>query len=138
MVYNTISLLDEFIHMGNKGLISNNVMITAAKEKANALAQFFSCSSITGIHWVPDDLGDCIGNAKVCLDTKEFNNEIELFELQNALENSKDTSPGGDCIPYFLLRALPLQDKIELLNICNQGFQLGEVLLKWKVEIVIY
>ena len=30
-------------------LISNNVMITDPKEKANVLAEFFSCSSITGI-----------------------------------------------------------------------------------------
>ena len=41
-------------------LITNNVMITDPKEKANALAEFFSCSSITGIHWDPDDLGDSI------------------------------------------------------------------------------
>ena len=57
-------------------------MITDPKEKANALAEFFSCSSITGIHWDPDNLWDSIENAKVCLDTKEYNKEIAVFELR--------------------------------------------------------
>ena len=32
---------------------------------------------------------------------------------------------------------LPLQNKMELLNICNQSFHLEEVPVKWKVGIVI-
>ena len=117
-------------------LIKSNVMITDPKEKANALAEYFTNNSRTRIHWIPGDVENMIEGAKLYQGNEEYNKRIGFSELEEALANCKDTSPGGDHISYFLLRSLPRSRKIELLNIFNQSFYLGQVPSAWKTGIV--
>ena len=67
----------------------------------------------------------------------DYNKQIELFELEDALAKLRDSSPGGDHIPYFLLRALPMKTKPKLISIYNQSFQQGEIPKARKLGIVI-
>ena len=110
-------------------------MITDTKEKANALAEYFTNNSRTGIHWTPGDAENIIESAKLYQGNEEYNKRIGFSELEEALAYCKDTSPGDDHIPYFLLRSLARSRKIELLNIFNQSFHLGQVPSAWKTGI---
>ena len=60
-----------------------------------------------------------------------------MFELEDALAKSRDSSPGGDNIPYFLLKALPMKTKPKLLSVYNQSFQQGEIPKARKLGIII-
>ena len=82
-------------------LIKSNVMITDPTEKANALAEYFTNNSRMGIHWTPGDAENMIESAKLYQRNEEYNKRIGFSELEEALANFKDTSPGGDHIPYF-------------------------------------
>ena len=101
----------------------SNVMITDLVDKANVLAKFFSSISRCGIHKTPIDINNIIDTAKKMQNNKDYYKQIELFELEDALAKSRDSSPGRDHIRYFLLRALPMKTKLELLSIYNQSFQ---------------
>ena len=108
-------------------------MITDPVDKAYVLAEFFFSISRCGIHKTPIDINNINDTAKKI----QNNKQIELIELDDALAKSKDSSPGGDHIPYFLLRALPMRTKLELLSIYNHSFQQGEIPKAWKFGIVI-
>ena len=118
-------------------MIKSNVMITDTKEKPNVLAEYFTNNSRTGMHWTPGDAENMIESAKLYQGNEEYNKRNGFSELEEALANCKDTSPVGDHIPYFLLRSLPRSRKIELLNILNQSFHLGQVPSAWKTGIVV-
>ena len=60
-----------------------------------------------GIHKNPIDIDNTIDTAKKIQNNKYYNKQIELFELEDALAKSKNSSSVKDHIPYFLLKALP-------------------------------
>ena len=73
-------------------LIKSNAMITDPKEKANALAEYFTNNSGTGIHWTPGDAENMIESAKLYQGNEEYNKRIGFSELEEALANASSNS----------------------------------------------
>lgn len=78
----------------------------------------------------------CITNPKIniiCPPNPHFDKPFILNELQTALKlrNSK-SSPGVDGINYMVLKKLPSNLKLTLLNIYNELYQTGEFPEEWK------
>ena len=57
-------------------LIKSNVMITDPKEKANALAEYFTNNSRMGIHWTPGDAENMIESAKLFREMRNITREL--------------------------------------------------------------
>lgn len=67
----------------------------------------------------------------------EYNREITIAELKNALSHCRDSSPGEDGIGYNMLRALDECNLTDLCNIFNQSFFTGHVPANWKSGLII-
>ena len=68
---------------------------------------------------------------------EDYNSDIRIEELYQALESTKDTSPGEDEITYPLIKNLAQSNLLELLDIFNQIFQTGSYPQCWKTGLVI-
>src|SRR3989442_5457244 len=105
-------------------LMSNNILVTDLKDISNTLAKTFSFNSSTN-HYTPEFQQHKKTQEKNALNFKSKNTEtynmpFSKTELQEAIKNSHDTSPGPDNIHYQFLRHLPeiisLQLLLHLLN----------------------
>ena len=123
----------------------NNTIITEDKEKADALAQHYD-NMAKDSNLDPD--------FKIIKITKEkefdenlpnirhdnennLNKNFTMFELNQALNSKRNSSPGGDTIAYEMLKQLPNESKIELLKLINTSWERGEVPPDWKLATVI-
>lgn len=68
---------------------------------------------------------------------KNYNKEFTMEELNNALKNSSGKATGNDEISYEMLRHLPIEAKITLLEEYNKIWKQGSIPLSWKVGIVV-
>lgn len=117
-------------------LENNDRLVVDVKEKADLLAGHFADNSVI----VPgriDDLNEVVNRAESCGDEEDYNCDLQISELDTALSKPRKTAAGSDKIPYFLLRALKPESRLELLNIFNQSYTTGEVPAAWKIGTVI-
>ena len=68
---------------------------------------------------------------------EDYNAPFTLDELQNSLKNSKDTAMGPDDIHYQLLKHLPTESLLLLLDLFNDIWNKGEFPESWREAIVI-
>ena len=66
-----------------------------------------------------------------------YNTNFSMAELDNALRNSNNSSPGPDNIPYEFLRQLPKTSKHCLLELYNQIWGTGAFPPSWKEATVL-
>lgn len=72
------------------------------------------------------------------ISNKVFNRPFSLEELNNALDNADGKATGIDDISYDMLRHLPVETKITLLETCNKEWKAGNLPTdSWKTGIVI-
>ena len=69
--------------------------------------------------------------------TREYNIDITIGELNNALAKCRNTSPGQDNITYLLVKHFDCSTFDELLRILNQCFCVGEFPSAWKEGLVV-
>lgn len=62
---------------------------------------------------------------------------FSLQDLQQVLDETKDSSPGLDGVPYAALRNLPSAAKQKLLDIYNEIFLSGDIPESWKAFNII-
>jgi len=68
---------------------------------------------------------------------ENYNAEFSFTELQDALQRAHDTAVGPDDIHYMLLRKLPTNAKLVLLNIFNKVWETGDFPPEWHLATVI-
>ena len=68
---------------------------------------------------------------------EEYNLSIKLKELKNILKTSKDTAPGGDELPYIMIRQLSEESLKYLLDFYNLIFREHIFPESWKEAIII-
>ena len=118
----------------------NNQIISEPKEVANVFANSLSTISTgskedhflrikrqresTTIIFPPDNFED-------------YNTEISLAELQNALRNSKNTAAGEDQIHYHMIRHLPEQSQSFILDFFNLIWLNSTFPSSWSEAIVL-
>ena len=64
---------------------------------------------------------------------EDYNSPITLKELNQALNNKKDSSPGHDNITYSMLKNLPHNYKEEITRLFNQIWTEGKIPKKYKI-----
>lgn len=65
------------------------------------------------------------------------NTYFSFDELNKALQESNNTAPGPDNIPYEFIRQLPVSEKLKILNLFNRIWQEGIYPDKWKNATII-
>jgi len=71
-------------------------------------------------------------------DAGDLNIDFEIYELQQAIRQSKNSSaPGNDDITYDLLKHAPKIVLRHLLNLYNSIWRTGEIIPAWKEAIVL-
>lgn len=113
----------------------NGALLVSTLEKANSFCQAFARVSTVGAVQVPGDLHRTItaswsGEA-------DYNQPFSREELCGALRGLRNTSPGGDDIPYSFLSALDDSQSAALLSLFNASFHLGVLPESWKAGIVL-
>lgn len=67
----------------------------------------------------------------------EYNNDFSLEELNFAIENSEGKAPGHDQISYDMIKHLPIDTKLVLLNVYNKVWKERKIPKEWKLGIVV-
>ena len=123
----------------------SNTIVTEEKEKADALAQHYD-NMAKDANLDPD-----FKTVKITKEKKNdenlpniqhdnennLNKNFTMFELNQALNSKRNSSPGGDTITYEMLKQLPNESKTELLKLINISWERGEVPPDWKLATVI-
>lgn len=117
----------------------NNCLITKPEEVAEKFGKHFSDISKPN-HYPPDlkpldDTTEVQFNASDC--SAEYNFKFTMRELLYALSTTEDTAPGADNITYDMLKHLPDDAKIFLLNVFNKIWELGVLPQIWKISVII-
>ena len=66
-----------------------------------------------------------------------YNIDFSMMELDSALRNSNNSSPGPDTIPYEFLRQPPETSKYCLLKLYNQIWETGDFPANWKEATIL-
>ena len=109
----------------------NNTIITEDKEKADALAQHYD-NMAKDSNLDPDfkivkitkenEFNENLPNIRHD-NENNLNKNLTMFELNQALNSKRNSSPGGDTIAYEMLKQLPNESKIELLKLINTSWE---------------
>ena len=70
-------------------------------------------------------------------ETESYNGDFTMVELEEALTDTKDTSPGPDRIPYEILKQLPGTYKEKMLKLFNLIWRQGTYPSQWREALVI-
>ena len=120
-------------------LVENNRFVTDPEAKANILANhlehIFKCSD--RLRSNNKYLISVAMSLNEDLQIDSYNQTINLHELNMALSTQKSTSPGDDFIHNDMLKQLPLDYKIFLLQIFNYSLDFTLIPPKWKLAIVL-
>lgn len=129
------------IHPPSSHLIKGNQTITEPQEIADILADTFSHNSSTE-HYSssfqaykqqeeinPPDF--------TSTNQENYNSPFSADELNNAIEQAKDTAAGPDCIHYQLIRNLPSTAKLLLLQTFNNMWECDRFPPIWRQAIVL-
>uniref|UniRef100_A0A3B5Q0T1 Reverse transcriptase domain-containing protein n=1 Tax=Xiphophorus maculatus TaxID=8083 RepID=A0A3B5Q0T1_XIPMA len=125
-------------------LKDGNVIVVTEEEKANMLVKKFvkvhSCNNLSAEE---NRRRNCTINENVnLLEENVRNNDLlnspfSLFELNNALGKSKNSSPGKDNISYIMVNKLSNSSKKVLLEFYNKIWEVGILPLAWKEAIIV-
>lgn len=119
----------------------NGTMITDIKEVSEILASYYervsSDASYTNdfkLYKNQKELEEIIFNHDDCM---PYNTSISLNEIEQALSETKTSSPGHDSINYNMIKNLPITAKRYIQKIFNQIFDDGKYPKKWKLSLII-
>lgn len=113
----------------------DGALIASTLEKANSFCRAFARISTVGRVRAPGDLHRTITTS--WSGEADYNQPFSGEELDGALRGLRNSSPGGDDIPYSFLRALDDSQSGSLLSLFNASFQLGVLPDSWKAGIVL-
>ena len=119
----------------------NNVLHTDHEEIANLLGAAFaviSSSEHYRVHFI--NIKRPAGMIPLRFhsnNSEPYNASFTEWELETALRDVRNTSPGLDDIHYEMLRHLPFQGKVFLLNLYNQIWRTDSFPASWREAIVI-
>ena len=116
-----------FQHLGN--------LVVDSTDKANLNASNLQTQD-TAEHFTLQDYTKIVNGAANQPD-QNLDMDITICELKNALNQTKNSSPGGDEISYSMLKSLKSEETEELLGIMNQCWQTGSIPKSWKSGTVI-
>ena len=127
----------------NPPFITEDSMITDAKEKASALVKHYK--KISSDDGYDKPFIERKNMANIIVQNQNFNQRLDLpfnedfsmYELTQALYNCKNSAPGDDGIHYSVLRNLPDSAKAELLQLFNQSWRLGKTPDAWNAATII-
>ena len=122
-------------------LKDGNNTYTSTEQISNKLAQSFSNVSST------NNYSNAFRQHKINMEQiqlnlsddqdEQYNRPFTMKELNHALSDTSDTSPGPDGIHYQMIKNLPQNAKEYLLSIYNKFFDEGYFPDQWKQAIVI-
>ena len=119
-------------------LTDGGVMLDTQEEKASLLKEHYKekpkpISIITEI-----EMNKLInGKSKDDHNLHDLNNDITMNEIEETLNNLKNTSPGKDEIHNICLKHLPDKVKELVFNLYNVSFVTGELPQAWKLGTII-
>ena len=117
-----------------------NRIIDDEKEIADAIAQqFASVSSLTSCN---EDFLSYKAENEVELDfstdeTLEYNLPFTMWEMESAINEAKDSSPGPDEVHFRMIKNLLKESKSVLLDFYNKLYSDGEIPQNWRMAYVI-
>ena len=117
----------------------NEEFVSSPKLVANILGQHFAnISSAAHYSLEFQTIRDStIVTPPASNNTEAYNLSFSMQELQNALSNSAETSPGEDNIHYSMISHLPICSRKFLLNILNGLWNCSSSPSSWKTSIII-
>uniref|UniRef100_A0A2P2I2N0 Pol-like protein n=2 Tax=Hirondellea gigas TaxID=1518452 RepID=A0A2P2I2N0_9CRUS len=119
-------------------VIDNGEIISDPLKKADMFAEHFINNGKMGRITNKNTVETINRNSlKDMTDESDYNCDLTMEELNLAIKNSKDTSPGEDDITYRMIKALPADHKEDILQLMNQSFHTGTVPTNWKIGIII-
>ena len=68
---------------------------------------------------------------------EDYNVKFSLRELEYALSSTEETAPGEDSILYSMIKHLPENAKIFLLDVFNYIWSTGVMPYSWKIALII-
>lgn len=86
------------------------------------------------------ELRDRLDNERINFNTVEklgYNSAFTMNELEFALSNSDDSSPGPDDVIYSMLKNLSSSGKVLLLQLINRIYKEGKMPKRWKEAYII-
>ena len=69
---------------------------------------------------------------------RKYNKDISIEELAEAIERSKNTSPGLDSFTNTFIKSLPNNILEEYKILINKSFSTGIIPDSWKISVVIF
>ena len=115
-------------------ITENNNPILTPHDKGNSFASHFQ--RVRNIPNVENSLLNVV-NAETKQKTNNLGQSISSIELQSATRSLKNNSPGPDCIPNQLIKALNGCYLDDILVIFNQSISSGVIPSDWKIGHVI-
>ena len=137
-VWKKIKSLKSYNYVPSQPLEINGAIVIDSKEKADAYAKYLSQIARSNPQLDLSNFDTVYREA--CEETgsiENYNCDITLDELDYALKNSKNTSPGLDDVPCMLVKALGEKAKKELFAIIQQSFNVGNIPDSWKMGIIV-
>ena len=122
-------------------LRSGSVYYTEREEIAEKLAETFAKVS-SEENYNPTFLRYKIAAEQTSLNfkstnTEPYNNPFTMQELKDAINTNKDTAPGPDGIHNRMLKNIPENSLIQLLNIFNRLYDTGFIPKEWKQATIV-
>lgn len=121
-------------------LVQDDRTVTSDKEIVEILAKHFEETSSSENYNL--EFIRVKDNSEIPLDFSEetlsdYNRPFTITEFEAALNQSKNTAPGNDNIPYELIRRLPLNAQNTVLALYNKIWLEGEYPKLWKEAVII-
>lgn len=121
-------------------LIQEDRTVTSDNEIAEILAKHFQETSSSENYNL--EFSRVRDNSETPLDfseetPSEYNRPFTITEFKAALNQSKNTAPGNDNIPYEFIRRLPLNAQNAVLELYNRIWLEGEYPKQWKEAVII-
>ena len=115
----------------------NGRLITDPIEKADKYAKHIQNISQTGKQISIYDLKKDLQQACDKGEDEGYNQNITLEELLFAIRSAKNSSPGLDQVTAILIKNLPDNMILELLDIINESYNTGYVPDSFKIGIIV-
>ena len=127
-------------------LVTNDQYITSNTEKANVLVKHYqkvSSDASLPTKFIPVKKAAEPKINKLIEDNCDpnpdptYNKDFTLIELNQALSMCKNTAPGEDLINYEMIRQLPENGKVKLLELYNKSWHEGTSPEAWGKAVII-
>lgn len=137
IVWRKVKALKGYTSTDSSPIENGGQFSVAAKEKADLFAHSFQTVSTSGNRTPIDNFDNILSNALKNTENTNYNREITLQELNDALSQSRNSAPGEDDVSYLLLKNLDTSTLEEFLAILNQCYIVGQMPESWKSGLVI-